>query len=152
MKADHVVCNTCAHDKYPKPKKKSTRRPQENDDDAIAVSVSSRGSDHTKSKTVAPPLPFPPNYQPLSVPPHVNDSLVKVADLLAQPTTAAKMDTNMMMMTAEANAAHISSVTKIFDMTLMIARYLFIALTSLLTRYLYELYLSPPIPDSHQQG
>ena len=115
MKANPVACNTHPLNKHPKSKKKSTRRPHENNDDTTAISVASSGSDRSKSKTAAPPLTFPTTYRPFSAPPHASDSVVKLADLLAQPMTAAKMSTDMTMMAAEANAPSISSTTKLFD-------------------------------------
>ena len=89
MKATLVACNTRAHDKHPKQRKKSMKQSHGTDDDATALSVASRGSDRLKSKPGDPPLPFPTN-RPVSVPPHANDSVAKVAGLLQHPITTKK--------------------------------------------------------------
>ena len=113
MTDTHVARNTRAHDKHSgQQKKRFGKGYPRKDDDANAKSVGSRDIDHTKSKTVGPPLPLPTTSRPSSVPPQLNDSVVKVVEILA-PMTAAKMSTAMTMMVTEANAVSISSTTKL---------------------------------------
>ena len=96
-----VVHNTCASDDKPRrPKKKSGKghpgRTKGNDG-ANAKYDGRHGIDHSKSK-IPRPLPFPTTYRPFSAPRYV-DTAVKVVDGLKGPMTAAKIATDMSLMT-----------------------------------------------------
>ena len=93
-----VARNTCAHEKNPGRQDNNFEKGHpvvpKRDDDANAKSVDSLSLDHTKPKSKTPSLPFPITYRPLSAPPHhVNDALIKVADILTKSMTAAMTPT-----------------------------------------------------------
>ena len=93
-----------------KPKKEAWKRAswwnKENDGDD-GQSARSHGLDHGTAKSKKPPpLPFPINYQPSSVPSYV-DTAVKMVDVLKRPMIAARIFTAMLLITAEAKKEQI---------------------------------------------